>query len=116
MDAANGSSPLAPSERRTGIRHVCPQPTTIPVVIRPTCTHGQAQVRDVSPRAMGLLYKEALPPGTRLALLPPTLHPGPRRTVLGVVTHATPYPAGGWVIGCALAEPLDEDQLRACLL
>jgi hypothetical protein len=37
------------------------------------------------------------------------------RIVRAHVAHITDTRGGGWVIGCALVRPLEEDGLRACL-
>jgi hypothetical protein len=64
---------------------------------------------------VGLFVKGSLAPGVVLALQPPSVRPGPLRTVLAKVVHATTDPAGGCALGCALEMPLDEDELRACV-
>jgi hypothetical protein len=107
--------PSAPVERRAAARQPCPRGQIVTVVLRPTFTVLKATLRDVSPGGVGLSVKPALQPGVVVALQPPSVRPGPLRTVLGKVVHATPEPTGGCLLGCELEAPLDEDELRACV-
>jgi hypothetical protein len=105
----------APPERRAAARQSCPRGPIVTVVLQPSFTVLKATLRDVSPGGVGLIVRPALQPGVTLALQPPSVRPGPLRTVLGKVVHATPEPAGGCLLGCALEAPLDQDELQACV-
>ena len=103
-------------ERRALIRRHCPHRAIVAVVVRPSFTTPKAFLRDVAGGGVGLLVNAPIEPGAVLALQPPHLRPGAPRTVLAKVVHSSPEPTGDRHIGCILSEPLNEDELEACLL
>ncbi|MCS6851805.1 MAG: PilZ domain-containing protein [Gemmataceae bacterium] len=75
-----------------------------------------AQVRDLSPRGIGLLLKRRFEPGTLLAVELQSLSQSYSRTLVARVVHAKAQSSGDWMIGCMLASRLDEDELEALCL
>ena len=73
------------------------------------------RVADLSASGIGLLLRHRFERGTPLAIELLDAAPGSSRTVLARVRHATARPEGTWLVGCAFAEPLTEDELKGLL-
>jgi hypothetical protein len=108
--------PPAAGERRATPRHVCLPVEVVAVAVQPHFTALEASLRDVSTHGVGMVVGAGLGPGTVVALRLPTPQLGRRQTVLARVVHAAADADGSWVIGCALAAPLAEEELQACLV
>lgn len=78
--------------------------------------HWPAQVHDLSAGAIGLLLKRRFEPGTLLAVDLQCLSLSFSRTLVARVIHAKSHGGGDWVIGCILANKLDEDELEVLRL
>ncbi len=72
----------------------------------------QAMVRDISCTGIGLLLPRRFEPGSLLAIELTEATEGRRRLLLGRVARAEPQPDGNWLIGCTMANPLTEDEVR----
>jgi PilZ domain len=113
---ANDARAAEPGERRATPRQACPPCEVLVVAVQPHFTALGATLRDVSTHGVGMVAGGGSGPGTVVALRLPDPRLGRPQTVLARVVHAAPDATGGWVVGCALAAPLAEDELRACLL
>jgi len=75
-----------------------------------------ARVRDLSSGSIGLLLTRRFEPGTLLVIELEKKAASLSHTLVGRVVHATQYSAGGWMVGCTLANKIAEDDLQALLL
>jgi PilZ domain len=107
-------SELAGVKGREADRGVCAFGATVPYILCPGFRNRRAYLRDVSRRGMGLVCPKPLPLGTRLAVLAPALQKDLRRVLAARVVHVTLYQKCQWLVGCALADALTEDEMRAC--
>jgi hypothetical protein len=71
-------------------------------------------LHNLSVAGVGMLLESPLEAGTLLDINLLTAA-GKRLACRGRVTHATPRADGGWLVGCAFAQPLGEDDLEALL-
>jgi PilZ domain len=71
-------------------------------------------VQDISLAGGSLVLGRRFEPGSLLTVELPTAAGEPVRLMARVV-RAQAHTAKGWLIGCALLDPLDEDELRALL-
>jgi hypothetical protein len=110
-NAKNGSS----TERRAWVRFRSEQDIICQRDIM--CQQEEAntgwlgRVQDVSVSGIALDLRRRFQPGTALNIELASKADGSRRFVVHVV-HATQQLNGRWVMGCAFAEPLSEQQLR----
>jgi hypothetical protein len=94
-----------PSTRETSI-----QPATVR-----DGSGWRAQVRDVSQGGIGLVVNRRFEPGTLLVIELDTPGPDDGRTFLARVVrvvHATARPESDWLLGCAFAAELEDEDLR----
>ena len=77
-------------------------------------TNWPGIIRDASPGGIGLILKRRFEPGTVLSV-EVAVKPEGRCSFLARVVHATPYRKGRWVIGCAFARPIEQQELRIFL-
>jgi hypothetical protein len=75
-----------------------------------------ARVRDLSSGSIGLLLTRRFEPGTLLVIELEKKAASLSHTLVGRVVHATQYSAGGWMVGCTLANKIAEEDLQALLL
>jgi hypothetical protein len=75
-----------------------------------------ARVRDLSSGSIGLLLTRRFEPGTLLVIELEKKAQSLSHTLVGRVVHATQYSAGGWMVGCTLANKIAEDDLQALLV
>ncbi|HEV3258912.1 MAG TPA: PilZ domain-containing protein [Gemmataceae bacterium] len=73
------------------------------------------KVADISVGGLCLVLRHCFEPGTPLAIELPGARPGRARTLLVRVRHATAQADGTWLVGCAFAERLSEEELKALL-
>jgi hypothetical protein len=103
------------AERRASIRyplqHGC---VSTDVITGPDREHFSARVLDVSTTGIALVLRRPIEPGTPLTL---TIRaPNNAEQTLHVrVAHLKPRSRTEWVIGCAFAKALSEQELRAML-
>src|SRR5262245_14169726 len=117
-DPAPGRGPAAPghAERRAFVRLACDLEATCRPVNHSQAVGWPAQVGNISCGGLGLLMRHRLRPGTDLAV---ELRDGsgrPLRTVLVRVVHTTAVLAEGatcWLLGCALDQPLTDEEFQA---
>jgi hypothetical protein len=79
-----------------------------------TNTGWLGRVRDISSGGMALTSKQRFEPGTVLMVELETRAGWPRRLFVQVI-HATQDREDRWIIGCAFASPLSEEELRKLL-
>jgi hypothetical protein len=99
-------------ERRSSERQPCGLQTSC---LRPTDGENAwgARVVDISTSGVGLLMGRRFEPGTLLTFRLEGRTGGQSYNAIAKVVHATRQAEGGWLLGCALLDPLDEPQLRA---
>jgi PilZ domain len=104
-------SPAAGPERRRQVRHICDPRPFLQLLVRPSFICRRAFVHNASEGGLGLVLQHPLEPGSVVALqLRRALH-GVSRILSARVVHATPFPGGGWLIGCQLSSPLPPNEL-----
>jgi hypothetical protein len=74
-----------------------------------------ARIQDVSSGGIALLVRRPFHPGTVLVLRLDGGKSNWSGVLFARVVHSRPQGPGEWVIGCAFASPLDEEELRAFL-
>jgi hypothetical protein len=107
-----GTEPVsAPADRRTAPRF----PSTSKLFCYPAGSgllqRRAGRVRNVSKTGVGLLLDKCWQPGTVMMIELPGAE-GPR-TVRGRVIHATSQPAGTFLVGCVLDQPMTDAELQA---
>ena len=107
--------PREEAERRAGARRRCPHRPALHLLTQPAFEGLDAEVVDVSRDGVGLLAGRALAAGSRVAFVPPAAGPSGARAVVAEVRHAVPRGPGRWQVGCRLASPLSEEELRGFL-
>jgi PilZ domain-containing protein len=108
--ATPAAAALADNRRRHERFHCLPRPS-VRFVRRLSFRPAQAYLVDVSAGGVGLLVGRRVEPGTILLLQlpgPPEASFQPR---LACVVNIRPYVGGGWILGCELDAPLDEEEL-----
>jgi hypothetical protein len=117
VEAENAKRLLA-TERRAWVRFPsdqeisCQRPTLANRRTAETAWLGR--LRDISAEGMGLRINRSFERGT-LLIVDLSTKAEEQRHLLVRVVHATLERKGHWLIGCAFAEPLSEQQLRAFL-
>lgn len=105
--------PVAPrTERRAWIRFRSEQEISCQPDEVNTAWLGKVQ--DVSPGGIALILRRRFEPGASLSIELTTQGDWPRRLVARVV-HATQEMDGRWIVGCAFARPLSEQELQTLL-
>ena len=72
------------------------------------------KIRDASAGGIGLILKRRFEPGTVLSV-ELVAKPEGRRSFLARVIHVTPDRKGRWIIGCAFAKPISQQEVRVFL-
>jgi hypothetical protein len=103
----------AASERRASLRHPCDlesacQPLTASSIQWP------GRIRNLSAGGIGINLARSFEPGTVLAI---DIRSRDQRveTLTARVVHARLQDDGSWILGCAFANPLSEEDLKALL-
>jgi hypothetical protein len=104
-------------ECRVRPRHACNlEASCQPVAARgDDDLHWHGTICDISAGGVGLILKHRFVPGTELVI---ELRAGadyPEQTLLARVRHATPLPAGHWLLGCAFLSELRDDEVQSLL-
>jgi hypothetical protein len=108
---ADKRKPARP-DRRSAERHPCALDTScLPAADGDNA--WDARVIDISATGVGLLLGRRFEPGTLLSFRLEGRTEGQSFNAVARVVHATRQADGGWLLGCALLDPLDEPQLRA---
>jgi hypothetical protein len=102
---------LQEANRRQAPRHQCPHPSPVRLLVLPGRPPVWGFTRDVSTTGLGLLLSRPLDAGTVLTLELGEEVPADTSTLSGQVVHATPFPQGGWLVGCRLSRPLREEEM-----
>ena len=111
--------PTGGSERRVRVRY--------PTDRESMCQPGEgrldqvwwlARITDISTTGIALVLqqlRQKFPAGTLLTVELQNWAGDVSRTLQTRVVHMTPYPEGGWIMGCAFVTPLSEEELKALL-
>lgn len=73
----------------------------------------QGRVHNLSAGGIGLVLSRRFEPGTVLTIEVQGTPARPSLQLLARVIHATVRPGSGWLIGCAFAQELGDDELRS---
>lgn len=73
------------------------------------------RVQDLSQIGLGLVMSRRFEPGTVLTVELQSLDQALTRTIQARVVHASAQGPNQWLLGCALEQPLTEDELRRLL-
>jgi hypothetical protein len=106
------ATPRGP-ERRTAERHASDAVVSCHTPALTKRDSLAALVMDVSAQGMSLVLRYCFVPGTPLVIQLGDLVGAPA-PVLARVVHVSPRGDGKWVIGCALRQDLNDQQLAAC--
>lgn len=111
---ADGAAPST-AEARTSERHPCELPTACRSLAgwQDRDFSWAGELRDISLGGMGLILNRRFEPGTLLMVELDT--PAGRESLLSRVVHARPLGDQKWLLGCALARPLNRQKLQALL-
>jgi PilZ domain len=110
IDCARQTKPRE-ANRRSAARIPCSHQSPVRLLVLPGLPPVWGFTRDTSATGMGLLLSRPLEPGTVLTLELGQAVPGDAGTLSAQVVHATPFPKGGWLVGCQLSRPLRDDEL-----
>src|SRR5438552_12907055 len=103
-----------PDERRASFRYPCDlEAITQPVALRGGDCPWLGRVRDISLGGIGIVLAYRHEPGAFLSVEIQNRSKTLARTFVVRVIHATPLRFGGWQIGCAFNNQLNEDEIRA---
>lgn len=102
-----------PTERRVSVRYQAQLKGSCQTLSAQRGTAWQATIRDISQDGIGLLLARRFEPGSTLSIELTDAAGEQAHLLLGRVAHATARPEGGWVIGCALLNPLSEEEIHA---
>ena len=104
---------ILPIERRASPRRPCLREVSCQAVRTGKEESVPALLEDVSNGGLGLVVRRCYEPGRVLAVS--WQHPlhGPKRTLLAQVVHCRNEGGGNWVVGCALASALTEEEVTA---
>jgi serine/threonine protein kinase len=102
-------------ERRRAVRYACNLEGLCSPLGAQTERPWDAAIRNVSVTGVALVLDRRFEPGTllRVEWQPPT-GDGPGST-MAVVVRAQPQEAGQWLLGCRLARPLGDDEVRGLI-
>jgi hypothetical protein len=110
---ADSGQPATAEERRQAPRF----PSDLETLCRPLVgqcnTSWPGRVLDISRNGLALVLHRRFEPGALLTMELEDHGRSIRRSIFARVMHIRPYEAGGWRLGCAFAEELSEEELRA---
>jgi PilZ domain len=119
MPEAGASSTRPPCERRASVRMPKAQPVTCqPMTTQPADeseTSWLGTLRDVSSSGIAIAINRRFEPGTILIVEVSPNSKGACESRPVQVCHATQEPNGRWILGCAFAWPLSQEELRRFL-
>lgn len=98
-------------ERRREDRRDCRSRPVISLQLRPGLAGLSGRVAEASVGGLGLLLDRPLNVGGVLVLALRDTAPGLTRMVSARVAHCTPWPEGGWLVGCQLSGLLTPGEL-----
>lgn len=118
LNDATSAPPPPPrphSERRVSVRYSSKQDgSCVPVGGELDC-RWPAKIVDVSLTGLSLLLGRRFEPNALLLIQPVGDDPALPRTLLVRVRNARPQPRRKWLLGCAFARRLSEDEMRLLL-
>jgi hypothetical protein len=75
----------------------------------------EATIRDISQQGIGLILSRRFEPGVILVVEMPRPMEASTHLILARVVRVVEQDSGGWLVGCALVNPLTGEELRALL-
>ena len=112
LETAAAPKSVGPARRRA-VRHRC-YLMNLARVTAPGVEPRLAWLQNLSAAGVGMLLESPLATGMLLEIKLLTAA-GMPLAVCGRVAHATQRADGGWLVGCAFAQPLGEEDLEALL-
>jgi hypothetical protein len=97
------------------VRYPCTLDAHCHLSVTPPYDACTARVRDISSHGLALPLYRKLQPGTILAVQFLQRAGWSNRSLAARVVHVTAQADGSWLLGCAWAKPLAEEELRALL-
>jgi len=111
--AAAGAASLA--DRRAYVRHPCHLGTSCHPVTSGQGQEWVGQAVNISQGGVGLVLNRRFEKGTLLSVEVTGSNGQPGRSMLARVAHVCQQSDGSWMIGCAFANKLSEDDVNAIL-
>jgi hypothetical protein len=109
---ASADAPLLEAERRASVRFPCPTDS-----FYCSLTHGPdicltAQVRDLSPQGIGLVFTQKVARGTILSVELPSRSQQLPCFLLASVSYSRVQADGTWLTGCQFGRPLTDAEFQ----
>lgn len=102
-----------PGERRATVRYQSAAHGSCQTLSTRRESDWNAAIRDISRTGIGLLLGRRFEPGALLSVEVMDPSEGQTRLLVARVVHATARAEGGWLIGCALAHALTDDEVAS---
>jgi len=103
------------ANQRATVRYQCAPATAGRIVIADDHEFQRAWVRDLSIKGAGLQLSKPLKPGLFLIIQLKSTNRERSFELPARVAHATPLPAGDFLIGCEFTNPLSQEELDELL-
>jgi len=101
------------ADRRAWVRQVCNWQGSVRALGEGTGLFWEVTILDVSPAGISLYSSRRFEPKTYLAVERDAVPPAPRKMRIGRVIHVRKAEdQSGWIIGCAFASKLSQDELK----
>jgi hypothetical protein len=100
------------AERRTAVRYPSDLQTTCQPIMARDGSGWSAQVRNISTGGLGLVLARRFERGTLLVMDLDSTTQTASRTLIARVVHSTPLDDGNWLLGCAFANELEDEDLQ----
>jgi hypothetical protein len=107
--------PVPRHERRATVRFASNIESSCEAIGARRGEYWPATIADVSPGGMRLLAPRRFEPGTPVLVELAATEQGLVRSLLARVVYAKPVNAQHWVLGCAFAQKLSNDEVQALL-
>jgi hypothetical protein len=111
--AQTANAPSTPAERRAWVRYLCNQESTCRPLAGARGVPWPGKLCDLSAGGVALRLARRFEIGAMLAIDVR----GPSETVLATlfarVAHVSLQSDGGWLLGCAFTNPLNEEDIKA---
>ena len=103
------------TNKRATIRYRCPPATLSRIMTAEDQEFQRAWVQNLSLHGIGLLMSRPLAVGTLIAIQIKNSALNKNFEFTASVAHSTLQAGGDWLVGCALFQPLSEDDLEVLL-
>jgi hypothetical protein len=113
--AHHADSDRPPVERRARVRHSCDREGNCLPVLAGQNFQWSARVLNISQGGVALSLRRRFEKGTLLSVEMQRADNLPSDPFLARVVHVTAQPDGNWLIGCAFADELSDQELQALL-